>query len=307
MKRGSLAEGSASTEMQDQVTRAGATRENLREALANKELGVRYQPYVELASGRVFGAEALVRWDRPGRGITLPAEFLPAAEQSSLICEIDSYVLAEAIGQVAEWTRRFPHLDFRMSVNLSARKMQDRTLLDEVKDTLAAFNVSGESMMIEITETALMTDVPTIKDHLSSLQRLGIRIALDDFGTGLSSLSHIHQFPIDVLKIDRTFVSEMMNSNSAAVLVDLIALLGRKLGLVTIAEGVETFEQLEQVRALECQMAQGFLFAKPQPPADCETLFTQPRLDLSGGATSATNPDSTGAFLPHRILSEVAK
>lgn len=304
-QRGKGCQAFFSKEMQDQATRAGEIRENLREALANKELKVEYQPYVELASGRVVGAEALVRWERPGDGLISPGEFLPVAEQSSLICDIDSYVLAEAVSQVADWTSRFPHLNFRMSVNLSVRKLQDRSLLDEVKEVLASSNVSGESLMIEITETALMTDMATIRDHLTALQRLGIRIALDDFGTGFSSLSHIHQFPIDVLKIERTFVSEMTKSNNAAVLVDLVAALGRKLSLVTVAEGVETFEQLEQVRALGCHLAQGFLFAKPQPPADCETLFSQSKLDLSG-ATWATDPVPAVASFPRRILSEAS-
>ena len=302
-QRGKRCHSFFSKEMQDQAIRAGSIRDDLREALANKELKVQYQPYVELASGRVLGAEALVRWERPGEGIISPGEFLPVAEESSLICDIDSYVLAEALAQAAEWSRRFPHLDFRMSVNLSVRKLQDRSLLDEVKKVLASLNVSGESLMLEITETALMTDIATIKHHLTELQGLGIRIALDDFGTGYSSLSHIHEFPIDVLKIDRTFVSEMTSSNNAAVLVDIVAALGHKLGLVTIAEGVETFEQLEQIRALGCQVAQGFLFAKPRPPADCETLFEQPTLDLSGANWTRTS-DGRDASLPRRILSE---
>jgi diguanylate cyclase (GGDEF)-like protein/PAS domain S-box-containing protein len=234
----------------------------LRAALERSELRVWYQSLVSLADPGIVGAEALLRWEHPGRGLLSPAEFIPVAEQTGLIVPIGNWVLGEACRQLAEWRRRrAPRL--AVSVNVSAVQLAQPDLPRTVADILAQEAVDPAAVWLEITESVLMDDPESALGTLTALKHLGIRLAIDDFGTGYSSLSYLRRFPIDALKIDRSFVRGLGHDDDDAAVVRLIIHLARDLGLVVMAEGVETEEQLEELISLGCDRAQGFYFARP--------------------------------------------
>jgi diguanylate cyclase (GGDEF)-like protein/PAS domain S-box-containing protein len=238
----------------------------LRRAVELGELQVHYQPEVDLTSNRVVGAEALVRWHHPVEGLLEAGAFIALAEETGLILELGPWVLGEACRQAGEWARQFPGRLSLLRVNLSARQITQPDLVEVVVGALDESGLDPTALCLEITETALMADVATSVDVLSKLRDLGIVVAVDDFGTGYSSLSYLKRFPVDVLKIDRSFVEALGDDDDATAITHAILSLGQALGLCVVAEGVETRRQLAVLRELGCERAQGFLFSPAVPP-----------------------------------------
>jgi len=258
--------------------RAGASERRdlqalLAGALERDELRLQYQPMIELDRGAIVGVEALVRWHRPGRDVCMPAEFIPQAEQSGLIVPIGRWVLGEACRQVREWQTQSGRADLFVSVNLSARQFQHPALRDDIMDALSTSGLAPAALLIEITESVLMHHTPTTISTLEALRDAGIRVAIDDFGTGYSSLSYLQRFPIDVLKVDRSFVEGATEAADGGVLARAIVEIGGALDLVVVAEGIERAEELVAFRSYGCDMGQGYLFAKPLDSADMEELL----------------------------------
>jgi EAL domain-containing protein (putative c-di-GMP-specific phosphodiesterase class I) len=214
----------------------------------------------------VVGAEALVRWQHPERGLLAPGEFLPVAQHTNLIRPLTLYVLDTALSQCAAWRR--DGLELHVAVNLSSRSLLDVELPADVERLLAKWELDGDALELEITETTIMADPLRAAAVLDGLNLLGVRIAIDDFGTGYSSLAYLSGLPVDEIKIDRSFVTTMNESASHAVIVRSTIDLGRNLGLDVVAEGVETAEVREALRDLGCDAAQGFFLSRPVPPAD---------------------------------------
>jgi diguanylate cyclase (GGDEF)-like protein len=249
-------------------------RADLARALGQQELVVHYQPIVRLATGAVEAVEALVRWDHPARGLLAPAAFLQLAEDTGQVVAIDRFVLREACRQVREWQRRCPGAsELRAAVNLSARHLQRPGLAADVRDALAATGLAPEHLTLEITESALLRETGATVDELARLRALGVAIALDDFGTGYSSLSHLLTFPVDMIKLDRSFVSLIgTGARNADLSLGLVGLAGT-VGVETVAEGIEEEAQLERLRAAGCPLGQGYLFARPLPADGLEARF----------------------------------
>jgi ammonium transporter, Amt family len=256
---------------------------DLHSALENDEFFLLYQPIVELDSGIVTGVEALLRWNHPERGVIQPDQFIPALESSGLIVPVGLWVLQEACRQGATWLAAGTRLT--MSVNVSAKQLERDRIVDDVLRTLDETGFDPALLILELTETTLMLDVDVTVERLKLLKTLGVRIAIDDFGTGYSSLAYLRQFPIDIIKIDRTFVSGVVDTAEAATLVHTLVQLGKALGLGIIAEGVETDAQRRKLMSEDTDSAQGFLFARPLSIEDLGALLakesTRPELHPS--------------------------
>ncbi|WP_052090570.1 putative bifunctional diguanylate cyclase/phosphodiesterase [Modestobacter caceresii] len=243
-------------------------------ALAAGQLRLVYQPVVDLQTERVVGFEALLRWQHPTLGAIGPDRFVPVAEDSGHIVPIGRWVLAEATRTAARWQRAHPRATpLSMAVNVSARQLVGSTLVDHVAEALTSSGIAPSSLVLEVTETALVTDPDAAAERLLELRALGTRLALDDFGTGYSSLSYLRQFDVDVLKIDRSFVNLLDGSADDAAIVHGLVQLGRTLRLEVVAEGVETEVQRDRLRAERCDLAQGWLFAKPLEADEAELLL----------------------------------
>jgi len=240
---------------------------DLLHALERHELVLRYQPIVRLRDGEVFLFEALLRWHHPERGLIAPGEFLPVAVDCGALDAISAWTLDESCRQLAAWAAADPPFGLPISLNLTAAQLSDPALAGKIREALARHGVPASHLCIEITETALARDPRVARAVIVELRELGVRIAIDDFGVGYSSLSHLHQFPVDVLKIDRTFVSDLTRKGQPAELIRSIVDLGRRLGLSVVAEGVETATQRRRLLAIGCPDAQGFFYA-PALPAD---------------------------------------
>lgn len=238
--------------------------DSLRQALANDEFCLHYQPVVELPSGRVCGVEALVRWQHPERGLLPPARFIGVAEETGLIQPLGEWVLWAACRQLAEF-RAAGLTDLRMAINISAIQMRNGNLPLLVRGVLEAYDLPAERVMFEITESAAMEQPTETVRILDLLHDMGVSIAIDDFGTGYSSLSYLHMFPIDHLKLDRSFVEEIGQDTDGAVICDATIGLAHSLGQKVVAEGIETGEQLEYLKRIGCDMGQGYLFSRPIP------------------------------------------
>jgi diguanylate cyclase (GGDEF)-like protein/PAS domain S-box-containing protein len=243
-------------------------------AIENHELVVRYQPEVELATGRVRRAEALVRWQHPERGLLDPGSFVPFAEESSLIVAIDRYVLREACKRVREWQ---PAIGDRMvvSVNLSPRFMRQADVVTDITQIITETGVDPRCVQLEITERTALTDVDTTVTRLHELRALGIRVAIDDFGTGYSSLGYLKRLPVDVVKLDRSFVESMDTQTSDVAIVQAVITMGHALGMKVTAEGVERPEQAARLRALGCDTAMGWLWSPAMPSGDLPDLIAE--------------------------------
>jgi PAS domain S-box-containing protein/diguanylate cyclase (GGDEF)-like protein len=238
----------------------------LRHGIERDEFELYYQPIVDLRSGVVVSAEALIRWHRPGTGMVLPDAFIPIAEESGLVIDVGSWVIQDACAQVAKWQRDLGPSCPNVSINLSGRQLAHPELTATVRDAIQRTGADPSLLTFEITETVLLRDVERAVATLESLRDLGVRLSLDDFGTGYSSLTYLTQFPIDTLKIDRSFVSRGVDVNEP--IVNMILVLAATLGLDVVAEGVETDQQADSLRAAGCTKAQGFLFARPAPSDD---------------------------------------
>jgi EAL domain-containing protein (putative c-di-GMP-specific phosphodiesterase class I) len=219
----------------------------------------------------VVGVEALLRWCHPTRGLLQPDEFIPALETSGLIIPVGRWVLQEACGQAMKW--RAKGQVTKMSVNASGRQFDADSLLDDVERALALSGLPADDLIIEITETNIMGNTKLAQKQLTALKALGVRIAIDDFGTGYSSLAYLQQFPVDSLKIDRSFIAGMAQSPEGDALIHTLMQLGKALHLETLAEGIEEPSQLTQLQAESCDVGQGFLFARPLAADDVEVFL----------------------------------
>ena len=237
---------------------------DLRRAVDRGEFVLHYQPTVTLATGRISGMEALVRWDSPERGLVPPGMFISVAEDTGLIVPLGAWVLEEACRQAMAWRHEFgADAPATMSVNLSARQLQDDGLLADVAAILERTGIQPEAVALEITESAVMADAEAMTARLHELKALGVRLAIDDFGTGYSSMSYLCSFPIDILKIDRSFVHGVPDEPQKMGIVRTIVELGHILELQTVAEGIELVEELHELRAVHCDLGQGYWFARP--------------------------------------------
>ena len=247
---------------------------DLRHALDQSEFEAYYQPIVTLPSGSIVGAEALIRWNHPQRGLVMPGEFIGVAESSGIIVQIGAWILHQACKEFEVLTRGVSGgQSLGLSVNLSTRQLSDPLLIDTVHRALANSGLEARRLTLEITESAIMVDVPSTFRVLTELRSFGVKIAIDDFGTGYSSLSLLSQIPVDTIKIDRSFVTNVANRPEPGRLIRAIQSLANDFGLRTVAEGVEDLDQLEALEGLECQAAQGFYFARPQPATQLAELL----------------------------------
>jgi diguanylate cyclase (GGDEF)-like protein len=250
--------------MADTTVTAKDSAAELAAAIRNGEMRTVYQPLIDMRSGRPIGAEALVRWEHPVDGLRAPDQFIGLAEDSGLITEIGAIVLNDACRQAARWVEESPeHEDLLVTVNLSARQVADDRIVEQVSAALAASRLEPHRLVLEITETVLMHDRDAAAATLWLLKGLGVRIAIDDFGTGYSSLAYLRRFPIDMLKVAREFVDGLGRDAHDDVITRAIVELANTLGLLTVAEGIETTQQSETVAALGCDIAQGYLFSRP--------------------------------------------
>ena len=259
--------------MEDEVQSRLETEMDLQNALPNEEFFLVYQPTFDLRTMTPTGVEALIRWRRPGRGVVQPEEFIPLLEESKLILDVGAWVLKEACAQAASWQQDGRPLE--LSVNVSQLQLDTDDLIDDVKLALAISGLAPEALTLEITETSLMSNAEETARRLRELKRLGVRIAVDDFGTGYSSLSHLRQFPVDVLKIDRSFVSQLAEGGENEILLQTMVQLGKALEIETTAEGIERPQDLSLIRDKKCDNGQGFLFTRPLSARDAESFFSQ--------------------------------
>lgn len=262
-------------EMHEQLVDRLELEAELRAAVDADQIEIEYQPIVHLTTGELYGAEALVRWHHARRGDVAPSRFVAIAEETGLIVNIGRTVLRNACTQARQWRRereRARHL--RLSVNLSGRHFQEPSIIDDVHDALRVSGLEPWALTLEITESVLMQRSDTTLEKLRALKSLGVMLAIDDFGTGYSSLGYLQRFPIDILKIDRTFVDAVGLEDADPVLVRAILALGRTLRIETIAEGIERVEQRDGLRTLGCQLGQGFFFSRSLKPADFDRRLT---------------------------------
>jgi len=257
-------------------------------AIDRHQLRVVYQPVIELRSDAVVGFEALLRWEHPEFGTISPLDFVPIAEETGLIVPLGRWVLEQACAQARRWQRLYSRpRALTMSVNVSARQLQEASFVDDVQEQLTAHGLHPPTLTLEITESVLLDESTTIRDRLAELSHTGVRLAIDDFGTGYSSLSYLRQFPIDILKVDRTFTNLIEGPGPVPPLLEGLVFLGRQLGLELVAEGIELAEQRTQLLDLGCQLGQGFLWAAPMEPAAVEAFL---RREISTRITVGSLP-----------------
>jgi predicted signal transduction protein with EAL and GGDEF domain len=262
-------------EMDAQMQERRKLELDLRKALLADQFELYYQPLIEVASGEVSGFEALIRWNHPERGLVPPDAFIPVAEEIGLIVPLGDWVLKQACREAATWPGKLT-----VAVNLSAVQFRNQMLALSVVSALGQSGLAASRLELEITESVLLQDDRSVLDALHQLRDLGVRICMDDFGTGYSSLSYLRSFPFDKIKIDRSFIRELGKGNDAVAIVRAVLELGSSLGMITTAEGVETEEQLEILRAEGCMQLQGYLFSRPVPAPQIQSLLTrlQPRI-----------------------------
>jgi diguanylate cyclase (GGDEF)-like protein len=261
-------------EMQNDIGRRIRLEVDLRSALAAEQFRLVYQPIYNLDTLTVVGAEALLRWEHPTDGLLAPDDFIPILEQTGLIREVGAWVLRQACAQMAAWHSRGDSL--KISVNVSGRQLDDDCIVDHIRQALDASGLDPTSLIIEVTETALMRDTEASVQRLHTIKRLGVGVAVDDFGTGYSSLAYLQRFPVDCIKIDKSFTSAMVGSVESEALIKTFVQLGRDLGLTTLAEGVETAAEMELLRTDQVDEVQGYLFARPLDPDVLESQLLAP-------------------------------
>jgi diguanylate cyclase (GGDEF)-like protein len=252
------------------------TETELRKAVDNNQLIVYYQPIIELSSGSIYGLEALLRWDHPDRGIIQPDDFIPLAEQTGLIVPIGFWVMETSCEQMKKWKQAYPeHSEMTLSVNLSCKQFLQNNLVESISDILRRTQIDKSDFLLnlEITETVVMQNASCSTDILQDLKALGIRLAVDDFGTGYSSLAYLQRFPIDILKIDKQFVSMIDRDEDSRSIVNTVIELAENLNLRVVAEGIETAEQLEILKETGCHYGQGFFISRPVSGAQLEEIL----------------------------------
>jgi len=272
------AEGRACYRFYDEKMNASAVEqlkmeEDLRHAIKNGELELRYQPQVDISNGKVVSMEALIRWKHPVRGMVSPIEFIPIAESTGQIIELGEWVLNEVARHCSYWdSLDIPQ--FRICVNISPLQFNQNDLPDYIRKFLQNSGLAANRLELEFTESAIMTDAETNIAKLRELKDIGLDLAVDDFGTGYSSLSYLKRFPIDTLKIDQSFVADVDTADGAAI-IDAILALSKALNLRVIAEGIETKEQLRYLVKKKCRLLQGYYFSRPIYPEDVPTMLMQ--------------------------------
>jgi diguanylate cyclase (GGDEF)-like protein len=252
-------------ELADRARRRAEVEDALRGAAGRGELVLHYQPEVSLRTNRIAAVEALVRWQHPEWGLVAPGEFVPVAESSNLILEVGRWVLDTAAEQCSRWRARYGDRTPTVSVNMAARQLEQDDVVEQVAEALARSGAEPGDLCLEITESVLMEDLDRTIATLTRLKGLGVLLAVDDFGTGYSSLSYLRRFPVDVLKVDQSFVSGLGHDPEDSAIVQAVVHIGRALRLTTVAEGVETGHHVIELRELDCDLAQGYHFARPQP------------------------------------------
>jgi diguanylate cyclase (GGDEF)-like protein/PAS domain S-box-containing protein len=271
-------------EMHTDAIRRIEVESELRSAIDESEFVLYYQPTIDLRTGRLTGVEALVRWQHPRRGLVPPMEFIPMAEESGLIVPLGQWTIKEACRQVRLWQSEIPADEpIALNVNLSARQLRHPDIVRDIADALDDTGLLPSRLVLEITESVLMVDTASTLNRLFQLKSLGVRLAVDDFGTGYSSFAYLRRFPVDILKIDKSFVDGVATEPTASALVDAMIRIGKTLRLETVAEGVEKIEQADRLRALQCDIGQGYLFSRPLPSDQITTLL---RERSAGGANT---------------------
>jgi diguanylate cyclase (GGDEF)-like protein len=264
--------------MHDQAMTRLKLETDLRQAVERHEFRLHYQPLIQLATGQVTGFEALIRWQHPDQGLMMPHAFLTAAAELGMLPSIGEWSCEEACRQLRAWQNAFPNrVPLTMSVNLSTEQFSNANLASTLHDVVVSTRIEPGSLKVEITESEIMENPKAVSDILYQLKREGIEACLDDFGTGYSSLSYLQQLPITFIKIDQSFVRRLGVEDDALAIVKTIVVLAHQLGRKVIAEGVETSEHLNILRSLDCEYAQGYLFAKPLPEAEARNLLTTNR------------------------------
>jgi diguanylate cyclase (GGDEF)-like protein len=260
-----------SSSMRPRTTAGGA--EQLRVALAQDQFRLVYQPVVSSFDGSIIGVEALLRWDHPALGVVMPSDFIPQLEETGLIVEVGRWVLRESCRQAAEWIAAFPGLSLRTTVNVSARQLAEPDFRDTVASALNEAGLRPEGLCLELTEGTMLLDTVAAWARLREVKLLGVGLALDDFGTGFSSLSFVRQFSVDMIKIDRSFVQGVTLNAEDRAIVAAVAGIANGLGIVCVAEGVETREQALELRALGCGLLQGHLASPPAAPEQITAML----------------------------------
>jgi EAL domain-containing protein (putative c-di-GMP-specific phosphodiesterase class I) len=249
----------------------------LQHALDSEQFELDYQPVVNLRSRQIYGVEALIRWAHPQRGRVAPMEFIPLAEETGVIVPLGAWILRTACEQASRWNRDLPDRPpITIGVNVSTRQLHDPGFPELVRDVLADTGVPPESLALEITESLLPEDGAAVIERLAQLRALGVHIAVDDFGTGYSALSRLHHFPVDTVKIDRSFITGIERDSGKAQLVQGIVSLAESLNLLVVAEGIEEPAQAEQLRAMRASYGQGYLFSPPVAPDRMWALLQDP-------------------------------
>ena len=284
--------------MQEQLRERLRLEEDINRALERGEFFLEYQPVVDLAKRELLGIEALVRWNHPEQGLVMPGAFIPTAEESGQIVELGRWVLTEACRAVRAWRDSIAAGDgLRVAVNISGRHLQHADLVADVRSALESSGLEPENLVIELTESTIMHNTEVNLERFRELKALGVRLAIDDFGMGYSSLSYLHRFPIDILKIDRSFVGRLTEQDDGPELARAVVMLGETLGLETVAEGVEHEEQVAKLLELGCVAAQGFLFARSAPLKDVSAMpYAARRAELRGAQTQGDRLTATGRF-----------
>lgn len=262
-------------DMHDAVAQRLELKADLAHAIRNEELTLAYQPILDIAGREIVGYEALVRWIHPIRGFISPGEFIPVAEQTGLIVELGTWVLNEACRQLAEWRPGFAKPRY-VSVNVAGHQLQREDFPDVVSAALERSGLSACALLLEVTESSLISDVEGSQRRMEAVRAHGVRFAIDDFGTGYSSLSYVHRFPLDVLKIDKSFIDELTTSRHGRALVDAIVKMAASLEMTVVAEGIEACDQLQALRDIGCELGQGFYFARPLPPHEVPAFEPKP-------------------------------
>jgi EAL domain-containing protein (putative c-di-GMP-specific phosphodiesterase class I) len=281
--------------MDEQLQARRALELDLRRALQAGEFELFYQPLYNLGDERVTGCEALLRWRHPDRGMVSPADFIPLAEEIGLIVPLGEWVLRTACAEAAKWP---DHV--RLAVNLSPAQFRDRGLVRTVVSALAASGLPAQRLELEITESVLLQDNQANMQMLHDLKALGVRISMDDFGTGYSSLSYLRSFPFDKIKIDQTFVRDILEDSDAMAIIKAVLDLGASMGIVTTAEGVETLEQLNALRSQGCAEIQGYYISRPAPAAEIAKMLGVERMEFAGASVTvlATEAKAVAAAAP---------
>jgi len=265
--------------MQDREVMRLELDKDLSHALANDEFVLYFQPQLDLNESSINSVEALIRWQHPRRGLLPPVDFIPLAEESGRITDIGRWVIMAACRQLAKW-QKGPYSHLRIAVNLSGRELDDESIVDHIQEALENNGVPASRLEVELTEEIFIQNIEHNLNQLTKLHKLGVHLAIDDFGVGYSSLGYLRDFPVDLLKIDRSFITEVTERHDDAVITRAVINLAHNLGIQVVAEGVETHEQLTFLKNHRCDVIQGYLISRPIPAGELERALSAGLLDI---------------------------